>query len=94
MVDNLTLTCDYSDILDFLNPVPRNAILKASLGLEIQMLDILYLRAGIRDALLAAGAGLKLGIFTLNLTAYGEELGLDPGVRPVYNLLVSLEFRY
>ncbi|HTX74040.1 MAG TPA: hypothetical protein VMC79_14520 [Rectinemataceae bacterium] len=94
VLDSLEFAMDYSDVLDLLSLLPRNAILNVSFGVETRVLDILYIRAGIRDALLSAGVGLDLNVFTLNIAAYGEELGLEPGTRPVYNLLMSLEFRY
>ncbi|HET7838216.1 MAG TPA: hypothetical protein VFL04_00555 [Rectinemataceae bacterium] len=94
VIDSLLLVADYSDILDLFSPIPRNAILNVSLGVETKVLDILALRAGIRDALPSAGVGLDLGVFSVDLTAYGEELGNEPGMRPIYNLLLNFDFRY
>jgi len=94
IIDSFVLAADYNDILDLLNPLPRNPILNVSLGLEARVLDIVSLRAGINEALLSAGIGLDLGVFTLNLAAYGTELGLDPGNEPYYNLLVDFDFKY
>lgn len=94
VLDSLVLAMDYSDILDLFNILPRNAILNLSFGVETRVLDILYLRAGINEALLSAGIGLDLNVCTLNLAAYGQELGLEPGSQPVYNLLMTIEFRY
>lgn len=93
-IDSITLAMDYKDILDLLSPLPRNPILNVSLGLEARVLEIVSLRAGIDEALLTAGVGLDLGIFTLSIAAYGAELGLDPGNRPYYNLLVDFDFKY
>jgi hypothetical protein len=94
VLDSLTLALDYRDILDLFNPVPRNPILNVGLGLETRVLDIVTLRAGISDALPSAGIGLDLSVFTINIAAYGAELGLDPGDRPYYNLLVDFDFKY
>jgi hypothetical protein len=94
VIDSLVFALDYVDILDLFDPIPRNAILNLGMGVEVKFLDIVYARLGIRDALLAAGVGLDLGVARLNVTAYGEELGLEPGARPVYNILLSFEFRY
>jgi hypothetical protein len=94
ILDSLVLALDYKDILDLLNTVPRNPILNVGLGVETRVLDIVALRAGVSDALLSAGIGLDLGAFTINLAAYGAELGLDPGDRPYYNLLVDFDFKY
>jgi hypothetical protein len=94
VLDRLVIAIDYNDILDLTNPVYRNPILNVGLGVETRILEIVTLRAGINDALLSAGMGLDLGVFTINLAAYGTELGLDPGDRPYYNLLVDFDFKY
>lgn len=91
---DLSVYLDYRDILNLMAAVPRNPILNVGLGAELILLDILSLRAGINDALLAAGFGLDLSFFTLSLAMYGRELGLDPGQRPAYNVVVALDFRY
>jgi hypothetical protein len=94
VIDSLVLALDYKDILDLFSPIPRNAILNVSFGLETRVLQIMTLRAGIADALPAAGVGLDLSAFKLNLSIYGSELGLDPGDRPCYNLLIDFNFKY
>jgi hypothetical protein len=94
VVDSLTLSLDYKDILDLFEPIPRNPILNASLGVEARLLDIVSLRAGIADALLSAGMGLDLTLCKVNLAVFGTELGIDPGVRPCYNLLIDFDFSY
>ncbi|MFH2113474.1 MAG: hypothetical protein ABIJ86_03065 [Spirochaetota bacterium] len=91
---DLSVYLDYRDILDLLTPVPRNPILNVGLGAELILLDILSFRAGINDALLAAGFGLDLSFFSLSLAMYGSELGLEPGKRPSYNVVIALDFRY
>jgi len=94
VIDSLVFALDYKDILDLASPVPRNPILNVGLGVEARVLEIVTLRAGIDEALLSTGIGLDLGVFTINLAAYGAELGLDPGDRPYYNLLVDIDFKY
>jgi hypothetical protein len=94
VVESLTLAMDYGDILNLFSLLPRNAILNLSFGLETRVLDILYLRAGIQQALLSAGVGIDLHAFTINFAAFGTELGLEPGSRSVYNLLMMIDFRY
>ena len=93
-IDGLVLALDYVDILDLARPVPRNAILNLGLGVEVRMLEILSVRLGFREALLAAGLGFDLGAFSLNAAAWGDEIGIEPGARPVYNLLLSFDFAY
>lgn len=90
----LTLLVDYKNILGLFRILDRNPILELSLGAEAVILEILSVRAGIQDALPAAGFGMDLQIFDLSLSMYGKELGLEPGQRPVFNLLFALDFRY
>jgi hypothetical protein len=94
VIDAVNLCLDYGDILDLFAPIPRNPILNLRLGAEMQVLEIVTFRIGIKDALLNAGIGMDLGIFKLNMCAFGSELGLDPGDRVVYNLKVSFDFVY
>lgn len=93
-MDDLLLCVDYADILDLARPIPRNAILNLRLGIETRVLEILSLRVGINDALLAAGVGIDFGLMRMDFAAYGNELGIEPGERSNYNLLVSFEFAY
>jgi len=93
-MDSLVVALDYRDILGLFDPLPRNWILNLGLGLETRILDIVTLRAGISDALPTAGASLDLSVFKLSFSAFGTELGLDPGDRPCYNLLVDFDFKY
>ncbi len=91
---SLVLMLDYNDFLNLLAPIPRNPILNAGIGLEAVIMDVLTVRLGVKDALPALGFGLNLSVFKFSLSMYGRELGLDPGVRPVYNVLMSLDFSY
>lgn len=91
---DLLVLLDYVDILDLFNTIPRHPILNIGLGVEVTLLDILSIRAGIKDALPTAGFGIDLSAFTFSLAMYGEELSLEPGGRPVYNLLAALDFKY
>ena len=93
-VDSLVVAVDYRDILGLFDPIPRNWILHAGLGLETKVLEIVTLRAGITDALPSAGLCLDLSVFKLSLAVFGTEIGLDPGDRPCYNLLIDLDFKY
>jgi len=94
ILDSITVAIDYRDILDFFALVPRNAILKLGLGVEARMLDIVAVRAGINEALLSAGVGIDIGVLKLGFSVLGTELGIDPGVRPNYNLILDFSFRY
>jgi hypothetical protein len=94
VMDSFTLAADYRDILDLWSIMPRNPILNVGAGMEARVLHIVTLRAGVSDALLAAGLGVDLSVFALNLSVFGTELGLEPGDRPCYNLLVDFSFKY
>lgn len=94
-VKDLKLFLDYSDLLDFVThpATARNPVLHAGLGAELTLLEILAVRVGFAQGLPSAGLGLDLHWFTLNLAMFGQELSSEPGLRPVYNLLIGLEFR-
>lgn len=91
---HIVFLVDYVDLLDLLKPLPRNPILNLGLGLELTLLDILSLRAGVKDALPTAGLGVDLAAFEFSLAMFGRELGSEPGSRPLFNLLVALDFSY
>lgn len=93
-IDDLRLYADYADILDLFRPIPRNPILNVRLGLETRILEILSLRLGVGDALLSAGVGIDFGLVRMDIAAYGDELGIEPGQRSNYNLLASFSFVY
>jgi hypothetical protein len=93
-VSDLKLMVDYSDILDFLThpESAANPILHVGLGAELVLLDVLSLRGGFSQGLLSAGLGLDLTVFTLNLSMFGAELSPEPGLRPVFNFLLGIQF--
>jgi hypothetical protein len=93
-ISDFVVLADYHDFLDLAALIPRNPILNIGLGMELKVLESLSFRAGIYDALPAAGFGLDLGFMGLDCSIYGRELGLDPGIHPVYGLDIGLLFRY
>ena len=94
-VQDLTLLFDYSDIFDFwLDPGrAENIVLKMSLGVEATFLEVLSIRGGFSEGLFATGRGIDLTYLQLNVAMFGSELSREPGLRPVYNLIIGLEFR-
>jgi hypothetical protein len=90
----MTVMADYRDILDFTSLISRNPILNIGAGLELTVLNVLSFRVGITDALPSFGLGLDLTFMTLDFAIRGKELGLDPGIQPVYGLDLGLLFRY
>jgi hypothetical protein len=71
----------------------RNAALDIGIGLQISMLDMIYVRLGMNEMLPAVGLGLKFGLFELDFAYYGKELGLEPGQLSVPAIDLSFAFR-
>jgi len=94
-VQDVTVLLDYADALDFwIDPSnAENWVLKLGLGVEATFLQVLSVRGGFSDGLFAAGLGVDLTFMQLNAAMFGTELSSEPGLRPVYNLVVGLEFR-
>ena len=93
-ISRFTVMADYRDFLDLFSLIPRNPILNIGVGVEITVLNALSFRVGLTDALPAFGIGLDLKFMQLDFAIHGKELGLDPGVMPVYAMDVGLLFRY
>ncbi len=95
-ISGLRFLLDYDDIFDFLirPAAARNPLLHIGFGTEVKLLKILSLRVGMYDGLFAAGLGLDLKVLTLNAAMFGTELSSEPGLRPVYNIMIGLEFRF
>jgi hypothetical protein len=93
-ISDFIVMLDYRDFLDLFSLIPRNPVLNLSLGAEITLLKILRLRAGIAEALPAVGFGIDMKILTFDFAIRGRELGLDPGIQPVYAVDLGFLFRY
>ena len=94
-ISDLMILVDYKDILGFwmYDESSLNPWLHLSGGTEITLLDIFSLRCGIDKGLFSAGLSTDLTIFKMNIALFGDELGSEPGINPVYNLMIGLEFR-
>lgn len=94
-ISELKILLDYVDIFDFwLYPErANNPVLHIGLGAEVTLLEILDFRMGLSEGLPAAGIGLDLHHFQLNASMFGTERSTEPGIAPVYNLQIGLEFR-
>ncbi|MBI9102366.1 MAG: hypothetical protein JEY99_08125 [Spirochaetales bacterium] len=94
-ISNLVFLVDYKDILGFwfYDESYLNPWLHLSGGAEITLLDIFSLRCGLDKGLFSAGLSTDLTIFNMNIALFGSELGSEPGVNPIYNLMIGLEFR-
>ncbi len=93
-ITGLTFMADYRDILCFVDPVYRNPFLNVAIGAEIEFLNVVSVRAGLREAYLSAGLGLDLSICKIDLAMYGTEGGLEPGNRPILNIAFSIAAEY
>lgn len=95
ILSELRLMLDYRDIFGFLtHPADAdNIILNFGLGAEIVLLDVLSFRGGFSEGLFSAGFGIDLGAFKLHTAMFGSELSPEPGLRPVFNVIIGLEFR-
>ena len=96
LIGNIKILFDYNDIFDFaLNSTyKKHILLHFGLGLEFTLFDILALRMGLYEGLPTAGLGLDLHIFKFHFAMFGTELGSQPGLMSVYNLMVGMEFSY
>ena len=94
-INNLKMMLDYNDILDFLThpTTKRHWLLHLNLGLELNLLEALFVRGGFSQGLFCAGIGLDLSIFQINASMFGSELSAYPGVRPAYNMVIGFEFK-
>jgi hypothetical protein len=93
---DLNLMADYRDFTDLISPaaiVPRNGILNFNFGAEYILFNFLSLRLGLGDMLPSVGLGLRIKKISFDFAVRGKELGLDPGVNPVYVLDMGLLFR-
>jgi hypothetical protein len=84
---------DYTDILSLFDTVPPNPFLLVSAGTELTLHDVLHIRAGWNQGSPAAGFGLDLTFFDLEVAMFGKELGTELGQRTVYNLLISVNMK-
>ena len=71
----------------------RSFLLDLGVGLQATLFDFVYARVGVNEMLPAAGVGVSLGAFKVDLAYYGKELGLQPGQLPVAVFDVSVSFR-
>lgn len=94
-ISDIKILLDYTDVLDFwLYPETAvNPVLNIGMGTEITMMEILDVRLGFSQGLFAAGLGIDLYYFDMNLAMFGTERSTEPGLAPVYNLQLSFEFR-
>ncbi|MDR3166805.1 MAG: hypothetical protein LBT93_02585 [Treponema sp.] len=93
-ISHLVIAADYRDFTDLFALIPRNPILNLGIGMEMVLLKVLSIRAGVTDALPSVGFGLDLSFMRLDCSMYGKELGFDPGIQSTYAVALGLLFRY
>ncbi|MBN1798823.1 MAG: hypothetical protein JW822_09610 [Spirochaetales bacterium] len=95
-ISDFKIMLDYEDILDFaVHPdTATNPILHVGVGVEVVFLEVLAVRVGFYQGLFSAGLGIDLTIFQLDVSMFGSELGLEPGLLPTYNVMIGLKFLY
>jgi hypothetical protein len=93
-ISDFTILVDYQNFMDLFSLIPRNPILNVGIGAELVILNALSLRAGVADALPAIGFGLDLSFMKIEFAIRGKELGLEPGMNPIYAVDLGLLFRY
>ena len=95
-LSDLKLMIDYNDALGFLThpATANNPLLNIGLGSEITLLRILDLRAGFYEGLFSAGFGIRLKYVEIDTAMFGNELSTQPGVDPVFNILLGISFRF
>ena len=95
IVSALRFYADYNDLMPlFTDTLSRNPILECSIGTEIELIDVITLRAGISENYLSTGLAFTIGSFQTNLAVYGTELGLEPGSNPQLNAALSMLITY
>lgn len=78
----ITFMADWHDVFNLFQQddyTKRNALLDLSLGVQVSIFDLMFLRAGMNELLPAVGVGFDLGPVELDLAYYGKELGREPG---------------
>jgi hypothetical protein len=92
-IRGLKLMLDYRDSLDFLThpDTAVNPLLKVGFGIELQVLEVLWLRAGMTEGLLSAGFGLDYGLVRVHFAMFGSEQSIEPGLRSVFNIALGIE---
>jgi hypothetical protein len=95
IVSALRFYADYNDLMPVLtDSLSRNPILECSIGTEIELIDVITLRAGISENYLSTGLAFTIGKFQTNFAVYGSELGLEPGSNPQLNAALSMLITY
>ncbi|MDR0663199.1 MAG: hypothetical protein LBF80_03860 [Spirochaetaceae bacterium] len=89
----ITFSLDYLGLLDNFSETSRSPLLNLSVGLEVRMLEVFTLRAGIRDLLPSGGVGLNYSFMNVDVAVYGRELGSEPYEYAIWGVTLDFSFR-
>ena len=94
-IDGFSIMADYNDIFDFViyPPLARNPLLHIGLGMEITLLKIVKLRAGLYQLLPSGGLSLDLSFFALDVAVFGRERSTQPWTDFVYGFMAGIRFK-
>jgi hypothetical protein len=94
---SLAFMLDYRDVTNLFlagdDYTRRNPMLNLAIGTEVGILSIIKVRLGLNEMLPAAGIGLELGAFQVNVAIYGRELSNEPGGFSTYGVDLSIAVR-
>lgn len=93
-ISSWTFYLDYKNMLEPAKFIYKNPILNIAAGTEMIFHEIVSLRLGVSDCYPQAGMDLDFSFFKMELAAYGKELGLEPGSRPLFNFEMAFLFNY
>lgn len=93
-VSSWTFYLDYRNMIEPALTVHRNPILNLAAGTQIIFHKVVSLNLGMQDCYPHIGTRMNFTYFKIDLSAYGKELGLDPGSRPLFNFELALLFDY
>ena len=74
-VNDIVVTLDYHGLSNIINGIERNPLLDVGIGVEVQLVRALWLRAGWRQMLAGGGLGLNLGWGKFDFALFGETFG-------------------
>jgi hypothetical protein len=89
----VTLSCDYTGMLDNLFETSRDPLLNIGAGLEICMHEVFSIRGGFRDMLPAGGLRLDFTFMNVEISVYGREFGNKPGQFTAWASAIDFTFK-
>jgi len=93
-ITDIILMADYRDFIGLFDENDRYPLFDFTVGMEITLLKVLKLRAGMADLLPSGGFGIDMKFMTMDVAIRGKQLGDKPGDKTVFAMDVGLLFRY